>query len=127
MEQMRPVSEKYDLTMLQLASLWNLSQPAVKSVIPTLIQEADPKCKSIESKVEELACLQEIELEEEDLQRIAEIGDNRGCMELKGGNPSYVGEPLPDRWPLSADLEAVADKWGIDPRKDLVCTHGKAA
>lgn len=126
-EQMRAVAEKYDVTMLQLASLWNLSQPAVKSVIPTLIQEADPKCKTIEAKVEELAGLPDIDLAEEDLEQIAEIGDNKGCMELKGGNPNHTGEPLPDRWPLNPDLEKIGEKWGIDPRQDLVCTHTKAA
>ena len=35
------VAEKYGATMLQLACLWNLSFPGVKSVIPTLIQEID--------------------------------------------------------------------------------------
>src|SRR5207244_2902439 len=40
MNQMRPFAEKYGITMLQLACLWNLSQTPVKSVIPTLIQEA---------------------------------------------------------------------------------------
>lgn len=126
-EQMRPVAEKYDVTMLQLAALWNLSQPAVKSVIPTLIQEADPKGKSIEAKVEELAALPELDLAGEDIEQIAELGDNKGCMELKGGNPNHTGEPLPDRWSLNQDLEKIGQKWGIDPRKDLVMTHGKAA
>ena len=58
-EQMRPMAEKYNLSMLQLACLWNLSQPAVRSVIPTLIQEVAASSKSIESKVDELASLPE--------------------------------------------------------------------
>ena len=55
LEQFRSIAEKYHITMLQLACLWNLSQPGVKSVIPTLIQET--KGKPIENKVQELADL----------------------------------------------------------------------
>src|SRR5262245_7666579 len=57
MEQMRSIAEKYGVTMLQLACLWNLSQAPVRSVIPTLIQEAGSDAKPIERKVEELAAL----------------------------------------------------------------------
>jgi hypothetical protein len=28
---------------------------------------------------------------------------------------------------LNPDLEAVGKRWGIDPDKDLVCTHTSAA
>jgi hypothetical protein len=52
-----------------------------------------------------------------------EIGDNTGCMALKGGNPEHTGEPLPDRWPLYPDLERAAEKWGINPKQDLVAAH----
>jgi hypothetical protein len=55
LEQMRSVAQQHGLTMLQLACLWNLAQPAVQSVIPTLIQEADAKSKPVEAKVDELA------------------------------------------------------------------------
>ncbi|MEQ2007911.1 MAG: aldo/keto reductase, partial [Limisphaerales bacterium] len=47
-EQMRPFAEKYGVTMLQLACLWTLNQMAVKSVIPTFIQEVGPNSKRIE-------------------------------------------------------------------------------
>ncbi len=40
LELMRPYAERHDLTLLQLACAWNLSQPAVRCVAPTLIQEA---------------------------------------------------------------------------------------
>jgi hypothetical protein len=126
MEKMRDFAAMHGVTMLQLACLWNLSQPGVKSVIPTLIQESGPKTKSIEAKVDELASLPDVRLSEEDCERIARIGDNKGCMELKGGNPSHVGEPQPDRWPLSPDLETVGKRWGIEPSRDLVCTHEHA-
>ena len=54
---------------------------------------------------------------------IAEIGDNQGCMELKGSNRAHTGEPLPDRWSLTRDHEALAARWSIDPDADLACTH----
>ncbi len=39
LEAMRPYAERHGLTMLQLSCLWNLAQPAVRCVAPTLIQE----------------------------------------------------------------------------------------
>ena len=35
---------------------------------------------------------------------IRAIGDNTGCMALKGANPDHEGEERPDRWPLSEEL-----------------------
>jgi aryl-alcohol dehydrogenase-like predicted oxidoreductase len=127
LEKMRSVAEKHGLSLLQLACLWNLSHPAVKSVVPTLIEEIDPKRKPIEAKVEELATLPELKLATDESEFIAQIGNNKGCMELKGACPTHTGEPQPDRWSLTPDLEAVGRRWGIDPQRDLVCTHAKAA
>jgi len=126
MELMRRIATNRELTMLQLACLWNLSQPAVHSVVPTLIQESGDGAKRIESKVEELASLPEIELSAEECQAILQIGDNKGCMALKGGNPEHQGEPLPDRWPLTAELAETGRQWGIVPERDLVCSHSVA-
>ncbi|HXG47800.1 MAG TPA: aldo/keto reductase, partial [Methylomirabilota bacterium] len=126
-EPMREVARKHGLTLLQLACLWNLSQPAVHSVVPTLIQETGHHGKPIEAKLDELASLPDVKLSDDECALIARLGDNKGCMELKGGNPGHVGEPMPDRWSLNPDLEAVGRRWGIDPHRDLVCTHGKAA
>ncbi|HEY3900113.1 MAG TPA: aldo/keto reductase [Chthoniobacter sp.] len=127
LDRMRPIAEKHGLTMLQLACLWNLGHRPVQSVIPTLIQEVGADAKPIEAKIEELATLPEIALTADEIEEIRRIGDNTGCMDLKGGNPAYVGEPLPDRWPLSNDLELVAKRWHIEPATALACTHGKAA
>jgi aryl-alcohol dehydrogenase-like predicted oxidoreductase len=126
-ERMREIARERGLTMLQLACAWNLSQPAVKSVIPTLIQETGENARTIESKVDDLAALPEIRLNEEELERIAEIGDNRGCMELKGANPSHLGEAQPDRWSLIPDHELAAKHWGIKPAADLAYTHAAAS
>ena len=52
---MRPVASRRGLTMLQLACAWNLAQPAVRCVAPTLIQETGSNARPIESKRAELA------------------------------------------------------------------------
>src|SRR5213595_2117167 len=113
LERMRELAAKHRLTMLQLACLWNLSQPAVKSVIPTLIQESGADARPIETKADELASLPEQELSTEECEFPAEIGDNRGCMELKGASLAHKSEPQADRWGLTQDLEEVAQRWGI--------------
>ena len=127
LEQMRPIAQRHGVTMLQLSCLWNLAHPCVKSVVPTLIQEADAQSKTIEAKVDELAALPDVHLTAEECQLLARIGDNKGCMDLKGGNPSHTGEPLPDRWSLTPDLEDIGRRWSVDPRRDLAYTHAKAA
>ncbi len=118
-DKMRPIAEAHGLTMLQLACIWNLQQRPVKSVVPTLIQESGADAKSIEKKIEELASLPDITLSEQEFERIAAIGNNANCMTLKGGSAEHVGEPLADRWSLNPELEAVAQRWQIDPVEDL--------
>ena len=123
LEQMRTIAKAQKLTMLQLACIWNLSQPAVHSVIPTFIQESGQTAKSIESKVEELANLPDLRLSDKELSFIADVGNNKGCMSLKGGNPEHQGDAAADRWPLSVELAEVGKRWNIKPEQDLVCTH----
>lgn len=127
MDRMREVAEKHGLTMLQLSCLWNLCQPAVHSVIPTLIQETGPQSKPIETKVDELAGLPDIKLSRDECQFMLEVGNNRGCMALKGANRSHTGQPEADHWSLNPELETVGQRWGIDPDRDLICTHDKNA
>lgn len=121
---LRPLAERHDLTPMHLACQWNLGHPAVESVAPTLIQEIGPETRPIEDKRAELAALPaDQRLSDEEIAEIRAIGDNTGCMALKGANPEHEGEERPDRWPLTADLAAVGDRWGIDPGRDLVATH----
>jgi len=127
LDKMRDVAEKHKLSMLQLACIWNLSHAPVKSVIPTLIQEADANGKPIEKKIEELASLPELNLTEDERNAIESIGNNKGCMALKGANRGHTGEPEADKWGVNADLEAVGKRWSIDPDADLACTHTTAA
>jgi hypothetical protein len=120
-DRLRAIARKHGLSLLQLACLWNLSQPPVQSVVPTLIQEMDANAKPIEAKVDELASLPPLRLTPEECAFIRQVGDNRGCMDLKGANPAHTGPDLADRWSLSPALEAVALRWGIDPTLDLAC------
>jgi aryl-alcohol dehydrogenase-like predicted oxidoreductase len=127
LDRMRPIAERHNLTMLQLSCVWNLSHAAVRSVIPTMIQESGQSAKPIEAKIDELAAMPEIKLSADEVEELARIGDNTGCMELKGANPSHIGESAPDRWAVTGDLEAVAQRWRIDPETALTCTHPKVA
>jgi aryl-alcohol dehydrogenase-like predicted oxidoreductase len=122
-EKLRPIAERHGLTMLQLACAWNLSQPPVASVAPTMIQESGANAKPIETKIDELAALPDLKLSADEIEEIRRIGDNKGCMELKGGNPAHSGENLPDRWSLTNDLNSVAARWKIDPQRDLAYAH----
>jgi hypothetical protein len=40
-------------------------------------------------------------------------------MALKGASPDHSGEERPDRWGVSSELSQVAERWGIDPERDL--------
>jgi aryl-alcohol dehydrogenase-like predicted oxidoreductase len=122
--QLDPIRQRTGLTPMHLACQWNLAHPAVECVVPTLIQEAYPDARPIEDKRTELAALpSEQRLSDEDVAAIRVIGDNTGRMTLKGANPEHEGEERPDRWPLSADLQAVGTRWGIDAARDLAATH----
>jgi aryl-alcohol dehydrogenase-like predicted oxidoreductase len=117
---MRPIAARHGLTLLQLACHWNLAQAPVACVAPTLIQEAGPAARPIEAKRAELAAVAaEPVLSAAEVEEIAAIGDNTGCMALKGAAPDFAGEPLADRWPIDAQLSALAGRWGIEPARDL--------
>jgi aryl-alcohol dehydrogenase-like predicted oxidoreductase len=132
LQRMRPYAERHGLTMLQLACAWNLAHPAVRCVAPTLIQESGSRARPIEEKRAELAALADgaagaspgARLSAEEVRAIRAIGDNSGCMTLKGASPEHEGAPRPDRWGLDGELSAVAARWGIDPERALVKHQG---
>jgi aryl-alcohol dehydrogenase-like predicted oxidoreductase len=124
LEPLMPIAERAQLTPIQLACQWNLAHPAVECVVPTLIQEAGEEACPIEAKRVELANLPaEQRLSDEDVAAIRALGDNTGCMALKGASPAHEGEERPDRWALDEDLAAVGERWGIDPERDLLAAH----
>jgi aryl-alcohol dehydrogenase-like predicted oxidoreductase len=121
MQAMRPIAERSGLSMIQLACQWNLAHEAVACAVPTLIQETGSAARAVEEKRAELAATpRELRLSDRDVAEIRSIGDNAGCMALKGASPEHTGEVRPDRWHLDHHLEAVARRWGIDPEADLV-------
>jgi aryl-alcohol dehydrogenase-like predicted oxidoreductase len=119
---MRPIAEAHGLTMLQLACLWNLAHPAVQTVVPTLIQENGSR--PVEEKRAELAALPDDQpLTEQDVDTIRQLGDNAGCMALKGASPVFEGDERADGWGMSEHLAEVAARWQIQPDRDLVKVH----
>ena len=123
MDAMRPIAQRAGLSMLQLGCQWNLAHDAVACVAPTLIQETGPHARPVQDKRADLAELPpELRLSPDDVQRIRALGDNTGCMALKGASPGHSGQQRPDRWQLDERLEEVARRWRIAPERDLVQT-----
>jgi hypothetical protein len=58
---------------------------------------------------------------------IRRIGDNTGCMALKGAVPDHSGADLPDRWRIADGQLALAARWRIDPEVDLAKTRGQSS
>jgi aryl-alcohol dehydrogenase-like predicted oxidoreductase len=120
-EPMRPIAQRAGLTLIQLACQWNLAHRPVSCTAPTLIQELGPQAKSIEDKRAELAALPvEQRLTDDDVATIRALGDNTGSMLLKGASPEFSGVEQPDRWTLDEHLESVAERWEIEPGRDLI-------
>jgi aryl-alcohol dehydrogenase-like predicted oxidoreductase len=120
LDRLRPIAERAGLTPLQLACQWDLAHPSVECAVPTLIQEMGEGARPIEEKRSELSALPpENRLGAADVAEIRAIGDNTGCMALKGATPDHIGQERPDRWPVSSELAEVASRWGIDQERDL--------
>ena len=124
LDELRPIAERHGLTPLQLACQWTLAQPMVRCVAPTLIQEGGEGARAIEEKRAELAALpSEIVLTAEEIEEINAVGENAGCMTLKGAAPDYEGDPVADQWPLDEQLLKLAARWEIDPEAQLRLLH----
>ena len=127
LELMRPYAERHSLTMLQLACAWNLAQAPVACVAPTLIQESGEDARAVEEKRAELVAVHvPSPLSAEEVRELRAIGDNSGCMALKGASPEYEGAALADRWGLDDELAALAARWEIVPERELVKQHSTA-
>ncbi|MGI8579912.1 MAG: aldo/keto reductase [Solirubrobacteraceae bacterium] len=121
LERMRPIAERHNLTLLQLACQWNLAHATVRCCVPTLIQEPGASAKAIEAKRAELAAVAEqLVLSEDEVAELRAIGDNTGSMALKGAAPGYEEEERADRWGVTPELEAQGRRWGIEANRDLV-------
>jgi aryl-alcohol dehydrogenase-like predicted oxidoreductase len=121
LELMRPIAERHGLSMLQLACAWNLAHAPVGCVAPTLIQESGAGTKPVEDKRAELAAVRAPSpLSGEEVAQLTAIGENHGCMALKGASPEHEGDALADRWGLDEQLATLAARWRIAPERDLV-------
>jgi hypothetical protein len=58
-------------------------------------------------------------LSPEQVAELRAIGDNTGSMLLKGATPDHDGPAQPDRGAVDERLSALAERWSIDPRRDL--------
>ena len=117
MEKMRPFADRHDLTMLQLAAFWNLGHAPVKAVVPTFIEEEveNDYARTASEKLAEMEALSgRNPLSHGEVEEIAAIGDNTGCMPLKGATEKHDCAPLADQWAISPDLADVAERWGIN-------------
>jgi aryl-alcohol dehydrogenase-like predicted oxidoreductase len=120
LDRLRPIAARHGLTPMQLAVQWNLAHRTVACAVPTLIQEAGAGARPMEDKRVELASTPpEVVVVAAEVDEIRAIGDNTGCMALKGGTPQHEGPPAADRWPMDPRLEAVAARWRIDPTRQL--------
>lgn len=116
----REIADAHGHTLLQFACRWDLAQPAIECVVPTLLQEAGPDAKPIEDQVVELADVANAEpLTDEEVEEVRRIGDNSNCMALKGASTQYLGVPVGDQWPMTPELLEVGRRWGIEPDRDL--------
>ena len=112
-EKMRPIAERHGLSMVQFAAIWNLSQKPVESVVPTFIQETSEQARPIEERIRELAVLPEVRLSAEEIEEVKAIGDNTGCMMLKGASKRHEISERPDEWPMREELLELAGRYGL--------------
>ena len=117
MERMRPIAERHGLSMLQLACAWDLAQPAVRCVAPTLIQESGRGRAADRGQARRAggARYARSVSAREELEAIRAIGENRGCMASEGREPRTRGAAVADRWGVDEELEAVAERWESIP------------
>lgn len=112
-ERMKPVAERHGLSMVQFAAIWNLSQKPVESVVPTFIQEAGDQARPIEERIREFAVMPDVRLSAEEVDEVRAIGDNTGCMMLKGASKRHEVSERPDEWPMRGELLELAGRYGL--------------
>ncbi len=110
---MRPIAEKYHLSLLDFACIWNLSQSPVECVVPTFIQEAGEQARPIEDKIREFGKMPDVRLTPEEVRAVRDIGDNTGCMKLKGASQRHQISERCDEWPMRPELLELASREGL--------------
>jgi len=84
-------------------------------VVPTVIQEAGEGAVPIEDKIRDYAALCEsVRFTPEEVEEIRALGDNTGCMKLKGASQRHDGPcERPDEWPMRDELIELAGQYGL--------------
>ena len=82
-------------------------------MVPTFIQESGEGARPIEDKIRELANLPDVRFTPEEVESIRQIGDNTGCMTLKGASKRHATSERPDEWPMREDLLELAGRHGL--------------
>jgi hypothetical protein len=82
-------------------------------VVPTFIQEAGEEARSIEDKIREFGALPEVILSVAEVEEVRVIGDNTGCMSLKGASQRHESSERPDEWPMRSELMELAERYGL--------------
>ncbi|MDF1816944.1 MAG: aldo/keto reductase [Verrucomicrobiales bacterium] len=111
-EKIRPLAESHGLSLLEYAAAWNLSHPAVECVIPTFIQENGDGAIPIREKIRSVARLTDCRLSPEEVEKVRQIGDNTGCMPLKGASTRHAKSERCDEWPMRPELIEIAERYG---------------
>jgi hypothetical protein len=80
-----------------------------------VIQEAGENAVPIENKIRDYAALPEdFRFTAEEVEQIRVIGDNTGCMSLKGASVRHKGPcERPDEWPMRNELLVLADQYDL--------------
>jgi hypothetical protein len=85
----------------------------VQSVVPTFIQEAGDGARLIEDKIREFAKLPDVRFTTAEVDSIRQIGDNTGCMTLKGASKRHATSERPDEWPMRENLLELAERHSL--------------
>ena len=91
-----------------------MSASNVASVVPTFIQESGEGARPIEDKIRDLAAMPSVPpFTSEEIEQIRVIGDNTGCMALKGASRRHTTSDRPDEWAMRPELEELVAKWNL--------------
>ena len=77
------------------------------------MQEVGENAVAIEDKIRAFAVMPDLRLTPEEVELIRQIGDNTGCMTLKGASQRHSSSTRPDEWPMRPDLLDLAARYGL--------------
>ena len=69
--------------------------------------------RPIEDKIREFGKMPDVRLTPEEIESIRQIGDNTGCMKLKGASKRHATSERCDEWPMKPELLELAQREGL--------------